>query len=254
MPDGTTRLALSDGTPLHHFMGCSTFAEYSVVSEISVAKISSAADLENVCLLGCGVTTGLGAVWKTCDVEPGATVAVFGLGAVGLAVIQAAVERGASRIFAIDTNDGKEAVARLFGATDFINPSDEDAPIQQRLVAETQWGVDYTFDCTGNTEVMRAALESAHRGWGTSCVIGVAAAGHEISTRPFQLVTGRTWKGTAFGGIKSRTEVPPLVDRVVGGEIDLSPYITHRMKGVEGTLAAVEVLHGGDCLRAVVTY
>ena len=174
MPDGTTRFKAADGTPLAHFMGCSTFAEYTVVSEISCAKISDDADLETVCMLGCGVATGWGAAWKTADVEEGASVAVFGCGAVGLAVIQAAKIRGARRIFAIDVNDDKKAVAEEFGATDFLNPTDEDTPIQQRLVAETQWGVDYTFDCTGNVEVMRAALEAAHRGWGVSVVIGVA--------------------------------------------------------------------------------
>ena len=168
MPDGTTRRKAADGTPLAHFMGCSTFAEYTVVSEISCAKISDDADLETVCMLGCGVATGWGAAWKTANVEEGASVAVFGCGAVGLAVIQAAKIRGARRIFAIDVNDDKKAVAEEFGATDFLNPTDEDTPIQQRLVAETQWGVDYTFDCTGNVEVMRAALEAAHRGWGVS--------------------------------------------------------------------------------------
>ena len=254
MPDGTTRFKAADGTPLAHFMGCSTFAEYTVVSEISCAKISDDADLETVCMLGCGVATGWGAAWKTANVEEGASVAVFGCGAVGLAVIQAAKIRGARRIFAIDVNDDKKAVAEEFGATDFLNPTDEDTPIQQRLVAETQWGVDYTLDCTGNVEVMRAALEAAHRGWGVSVVIGVAAAGKEIATRPFQLVTGRTWKGTAFGGFKSRDEVPPLVDQVLNGELPIDAYVTHRLSGVENTLGAVDALHGGDCLRAVVSY
>ena len=196
MPDGTVRFKLKDcGTPLNHFMGCSTFAEYTVVCEISCAVVDDAADLEQVCMLGCGVATGWGAVWKTTDVEEGASVAVFGLGAVGLAVIQAAKARGARRIFAIDTNPDKEKIAAEFGATDFFNPSDSETPIQQRLVEETTWGVDFTFDCTGNVNVMRSALEASHRGWGVSCVIGVAAAGHELATRPFQLVTGRTWKG-----------------------------------------------------------
>jgi S-(hydroxymethyl)glutathione dehydrogenase/alcohol dehydrogenase len=254
MPDGTTRFKTDEGTPLAHFMGCSTFAEYTVVSEISCAKISDDADLETVCMLGCGVATGWGAAWKTANVEEGASVAVFGCGAVGLAVIQAAKIRGARRIFAIDVNDDKRAVSEKFGATDFLNPTDDDTPIQQRLVAETQWGVDYTFDCTGNVEVMRAALEAAHRGWGVSVVIGVAAAGKEIATRPFQLVTGRTWKGTAFGGFKSRDEVPPLVDQVLDGELPIDAYVTHRLSGVENTLGAVDALHGGDCLRAVVSY
>jgi len=255
MPDGTTRLKLAeDGTPIHHFMGCSTFSEYTVVSEISCAKISDHADLETVCMLGCGVATGWGAVWKTCDVEDNSSVAVFGLGAVGLAVIQAAKERGARRIFAIDINSKKFDMAREFGATDCLNPTDYDEPIQSVLVGETQWGIDYTFDCTGNTEVMRAALEASHRGWGVSCVIGVAAAGKELSTRPFQLVTGRTWKGTAFGGFKSRDEVPALVERVMNNELPIDAYVTHRMKGVAATTDAVEALHSGDCLRAVVSY
>jgi len=254
MPDGTTRFKTADGTPLAHFMGCSTFSEYTVVSEISCAKISDDADLGQVCMLGCGVATGWGATWKTADVEPGASVAVFGCGAVGLAVIQAAKIRGARKIYAIDTNPDKFAIAKEFGATDFMNPMDEETPIQQRLVADTQWGVDYTFDCTGNTNVMRAALEAAHRGWGVSVVIGVAAAGHEIATRPFQLVTGRTWKGTAFGGFKSRDEVPELVDRVLAGELPIDAYVTHQLSGVENTLAAVDALHSGNCLRAVVSY
>lgn len=254
MPDGTTRFKTADDVPLAHFMGCSTFAEYTVVSEISCAKVADDADLESVCMLGCGVATGWGAAWKTADVEPGASVAVFGCGAVGLAVIQAAKIRGARRIFAVDTNPDKFAIAQEFGATDCLNPLDEETPIQQRLVGITQWGVDYTFDCTGNTNVMRAALEAAHRGWGVSVVIGVAAAGHEIQTRPFQLVTGRTWKGTAFGGFKSRDEVPDLVDRVLAGELPIDAYVTDRMTGVENTLAAVDALHSGNCLRAVVSY
>jgi len=276
MPDGTVRFKLKDcGTPLNHFMGCSTFAEYTVVSEISCAVVDDAADLEQVCMLGCGVATGWGAVWKTTDVEEGASVAVFGLGAVGLAVIQAAKARGARRILAIDTNPDKEKIAAEFGATDFFNPSDSETPIQQRLVEETTWGVDFTFDCTGNVNVMRSALEASHRGWGVSCVIGVAAAGHELATRPFQLVTGRTWKGkgprrperrfllevirsgivgTAFGGFKSRSEVPKLIEDYQNGDLKLDHYITHRFQGVESTIEAIEALHSGDCLRAVVTY
>lgn len=254
MPDGTSRFASADGTPIHHFMGCSTFSEYTVVSEISCAKVAPMADLETVCLLGCGVSTGLGAVRKTTEVEPGSSVGVFGLGAVGLAVIQAAKGAGAKRIFAIDTNPEKFQVARSLGATDCVNPSDHDKPIQQVLVEETQWGLDYTYDCTGLTSVMRAALEAAHRGWGVSCVIGVAAAGQEISTRPFQLVTGRKWCGTAFGGYKSRTEVPQLVDEHLSGGLPLAHYVTHRFEGVEAITEAVEKMHSGEVLRAVVKY
>lgn len=255
MPDGTSRFAdVSNGLPLHHFMGCSTFSEYTVVSEISCAKIDPRADLETVCLLGCGVATGLGAVRKTTCIESDSTVGVFGLGAVGLAVIQAAKGAGASRIFAIDTNSEKFNTARELGATDFINPKDYAKPIQQEIVAMTKWGLDYTYDCTGSTEVMRAALESAHRGWGTSCVIGVAAAGKEVSTRPFQLVTGRTWKGTAFGGYKSRSEVPELVDEHLRGDLPLAQYVTHRFKGVSAIAKAIDAMHSGKVLRAVVTY
>jgi len=257
MPDGTTRFKLAGdlGVPIHHFMGTSTFAEYTVVAEISCAKVAPESDLETVCMLGCGLSTGWGAVWKTCDVQAGSTVGVFGLGAVGLAVIQAAKERGASAIYAIDVNSDKFEIAKAFGATECLNPKDFGSePIQNVLVNKTTWGVDFTFDCTGNTDVMRAALEASHRGWGVSCVIGVAAAGHEISTRPFQLVTGRTWKGTAFGGFKSRDEVPELVARVTSGDLPVSAFVTHRMSGVAQTKDAVDALHSGDCLRAVVTY
>jgi S-(hydroxymethyl)glutathione dehydrogenase/alcohol dehydrogenase len=256
MPDGTSRFSLaSTGENLSHFMGCSTFSEYSVVAEISCAKIADTAPLDIACLLGCGVTTGLGAVWKTMKVEPGSSVAVFGLGAVGLSVIQGAQMRGANRIFAVDTNPKKFDMAVQLGATDCVNPSDYDKPIQTVLATElTQWGIDYTFDCTGHTDVMRAALESAHRGWGESCVIGVAAAGHEISTRPFQLVTGRRWAGTAFGGFKSRSEVPGLVDDYLSGDLPLDHYVTHRFQGIDGITQAIDALHSGDCLRAVVNY
>ena len=255
MPDGTTRFTLEDGTEIFHFMGCSTFSEYTVIAEISAAKIAPEAPLEKMCLFGCGVATGLGAVWNTCKVEQGSTVAVFGLGAVGLAVIQGAQMAGASRIIGVDLNPKKFDVAKQLGCTDFVNPGDHgDTPVQQVIVGMTQWGVDYTFDCTGNTAVMRSALECAHRGWGVSCVIGVAGAGKEISTRPFQLVTGRSWMGTAFGGWKSRKSVPMLVEKTMNGELPIDHYITHVFKGVEGTNDAIEALHSGDCLRAVVTY
>lgn len=254
MPDGTSRFKGAGGEEIKHFMGCSTFSEYTVVADISCAKVSDTAPLDVCSLLGCGVSTGLGAVWNTLNVEGGSSVAVFGLGAVGLSVIQGSQMRGAARIFAIDTNPGKFEIAKKLGATDCVNPKDHDKPIQQVLVGMTKWGIDYTFDCTGNTEVMRAALESAHRGWGESCVIGVAGAGKEISTRPFQLVTGRKWTGTAFGGFKGRSEVPPLIEDYEAGRLQLDHYITHRFEGVEGNLKAIEALHSGDCLRAVVTY
>lgn len=294
MPDGTTRFHDADGNDIFHFMGCSTFSEYTVLAEISCAVIPKEAPLEKACLFGCGVSTGLGAVWNTCKVETGATVAVFGLGAVGLAVIQGAKYAGASRIIAVDINPDKFVMARQLGATDCVDSSALEMPVQQHIAGDlTPWGVDYSFDCTGNTDVMRAALECAHRGWGTSCVIGVAArqvkridwqgivvllgcsvdgslmayyfnfrpstfphhiSGHEISTRPFQLVTGRVWKGTAFGGFKSRTDVPKLVERMMSGDIPVDHYITHVFDGVGTTNDAIDALHGGKCLRAVVQY
>lgn len=255
MPDGTSRFSIN-GVTVYHFMGCSTFSEYTVVSEISCAKIDDNAPLEKICLFGCGVSTGLGAVWKTCNVEEGSTVAVFGLGAVGLAVIQAAKMRKAKRIFAVDLNPLKFDIAKTLGATDCVNPSTLPAGtnIQQFIVSETTWGVDYSFDATGNVQVMRAALECSHRGWGQSCVIGVAPSGHEVSTRPFQLVTGRQWKGTAFGGFKSRTEVPLLVDQYLAGDLPIEHYITHEFNGIESIDSAMHILHEGACLRAVVKY
>jgi len=255
MPDGSVRFKDAEGNPIYHFMGCSTMSEYTVLAEISCAKINDAAPLDKVCLFGCGVSTGLGAVWNTCKVEVNSTVAVFGLGAVGLAVIQGAKMAGASKIIAVDVLPGKFPAAIKMGATDTVDSSKLDKPVQSHIAGElTQWGVDYSFDCTGNTNVMRAALECAHRGWGTSCVIGVAASGHEISTRPFQLVTGRVWKGTAFGGFKSRRDVPLLVERFMAGKLPIEDYITHEFDGVEGTNDAIDALHGGSCLRAVVKY
>ena len=256
MPDGTSRFTMaSDGTQLYHFMGCSTMSEYSVLAAISCAKINPAMPFEKASLFGCGVATGLGAVWNTCKVELGSSVAVFGLGAVGLSVIQAARMAGASRIIAVDINPKKFTAATALGATDFVNPSDcGGKPVQQVIVGMTKWGVDYSFDCTGNVEVMRAALECAHRGWGQSCVIGVAAAGKEIATRPFQLVTGRKWVGTAFGGWKSRKDVPDLIERSLKGEIAVDHYISEVFDGVDKTNDAIELLHSGDCLRAVVRH
>ena len=255
MPDGTVRFHTLDGKDIKHFMGCSTFSEYTVVAEISCALINSEAPLEEMCLLGCGVSTGLGAVLKTTNIEEGSSVAVFGLGAVGLAVIQAAKMRNARQIFAIDLNPKKFEMATTLGATDCLNPKDfPDKPIQSVIVEATKWGVDYSYDCTGNVEVMRAALECSHRGWGTSCVIGVAASGKEIATRPFQLITGRHWCGTAFGGWKSRTEVPKLVEQTLSGELPISHYVTHTFEGVDKINDAIHTLEGGECLRAVVSY
>jgi len=255
MPDGTVRFVdAENGTPYHHFMGCSTFCEYTVVPEIAVAKIDKRADLGTVCMLGCGVATGLGAVRKTTKVEAGSSVAVFGLGAIGLSVIQAAKMAGASRIFAIDVNEDKFGQAMSLGATETLNPMKQDKPIQQVLVGMTQWGVDYTYDCTGNVDVMRSALEAAHRGWGVSCVIGVAAAGKEISTRPFQLVTGRKWVGTAFGGYKSRDDVPALVSEHLDGGLALDHFVTKRFSGIDGIQQAIDSMHSGQVLRAVVSY
>jgi len=257
MPDGTTRFKDKHGKEIFHFMGCSTFSEYTVLAEISCAKVQKDAPLDRCCLFGCGISTGLGAVWNTCKVERGATVAVFGLGAVGLSVIQGAAMSGASKIIAVDVNQGKFEAAKKFGATDCVDSTN--LPEGETIVSHiagglTQWGVDYSFDCTGITQVMRDALECSHRGWGQSCVIGVAAAGHEISTRPFQLVTGRKWVGTAFGGFKSRTDVPILVKRYCEGDLPIDDYVTHEYRGVEGTAKAIDALHSGDCLRAVVKY
>ena len=252
MPDGTSRLS-KDGKQIFHFMGCSTFAEYAVIAEISAAKINPGADLDKMCLLGCGVSTGWGAVFNTTKVEPGTTVAVFGLGALGLSVIQAAKAAGARRIVGVDINEGKFPLAEEMGATECVNSlTCEGGDVKAVLLGKEKWGYDYTYDCTGNVMVMRTALEVAHRGWGESCVIGVAAAGKEISTRPFQLVTGRCWKGTAFGGWKSRTEVPKLVQTVMRGEMPVDNYITHKFTGLEHVNGAIEALHSGQCLRAVV--
>lgn len=256
MPDGTIRFHDKDGKDIYHFMGCSTMSEYTVLAEISCAKINPEAPLNKVCLFGCGVSTGLGAVWNTCKVESNSSAAVFGLGAVGLSVIQGLKAAGALKIIAVDVNPKKFEMAKQLGATHFVNPTNLGGKkVQQHIAGElTDWGVDYSFDCTGNVEVMRAALESCHRGWGVSCVIGVAASGHEISTRPFQLVTGRVWKGTAFGGFKSRTDVPKLVERNLSGNLPIEHFITHTFSGVGKTNDAVNALHSGECLRAVVEY
>ena len=258
MPDGTSRFTLKkDGSTIYHFMGCSTFAEYSVLAEISVAKINDKADPQKACLFGCGISTGLGAVWNTAKVEPFSSVAVFGLGAVGFAVIQAAKAIGAQHIVGVDINPKKFALAMELGCTACYNPTEfPDKPFQQTLVGKspTGFGFDYTFDCTGNTEVMRQALEAAHRGWGQCCIIGVAASGKEISTRPFQFITGRRCMGTAFGGWKTRDAIPMLVEKMIKEELKVDHFITHRFTGVNETTKALEALHSGDCLRAVVNY
>ncbi|MBS0283258.1 MAG: S-(hydroxymethyl)glutathione dehydrogenase/class III alcohol dehydrogenase, partial [Proteobacteria bacterium] len=226
MPDGTSRFSYK-GQTIYHYMGCSTFSNFTVLPEIAVAKIRPDAPFDTSCYIGCGVTTGVGAVVNTAKVEPGATVIVFGLGGIGLNVIQGAKFAGAARIIGVDINPDREGWGRQFGMTDFVNPKDV-GDIVQHLIAMTDGGGDYTFDCTGNTVVMRQALESAHRGWGESIVIGVAESGKEISTRPFQLVTGRVWKGTAFGGARGRTDVPKIVDWYMNGLIQIDPMITHR--------------------------
>jgi S-(hydroxymethyl)glutathione dehydrogenase/alcohol dehydrogenase len=252
MPDGTTRFSYR-GQPVYHYMGTSTFSEYTVVPEISLAKIDTQAPLDKVCLLGCGVTTGIGAVHNTAKVEAGATVAVFGLGGIGLAVIQGAVQAKASRIIAVDINADKFALAREMGATDCINPKDHDKPIQDVIVAMTDGGVDYSFECIGNVDVMRAALECCHKGWGESIIIGVAGAGKEIRTRPFQLVTGRVWRGSAFGGVKGRSQLPGMVQQAMRGEIRLDPFITHRLP-LEQINEAFDLMHEGKSIRTVIYF
>ena len=252
MPDGSTRFSYQ-GQPVYHYMGCSTFSEYTVVAEVSLAKINPAANPEQVCLLGCGVTTGLGAVKNTAKVQSGDSVAVFGLGGIGLAVIQGAKLAKAGRIIAIDTNPAKFELARTFGATDCVNPKDHAQPIQQVIIEMTGWGVDHSFECIGNVQVMRAALECAHRGWGQSVIIGVAGAGQEISTRPFQLVTGRRWLGSAFGGVKGRSELPGMVEQAMKGEIKLAPFVTHTLP-LENINEAFELMHAGQSIRSVVHY
>ncbi len=252
MPDGTTRFSYQ-GKPLYHYMGTSTFSEYTVVAEISLAKINPVAPLGVMCLLGCGVTTGIGAVHNTAKVKEGDTVAVFGLGAIGLAVIQGARQAKAGRIIAIDTNSGKFDLAKTMGATDCINPKDFDKPIQDVIVGMTDGGVEFSFECIGNVNVMRAALECCHKGWGESIIIGVAGAGQEIATRPFQLVTGRVWRGSAFGGVKGRTQLPGMVEEAMRGDIDLDPFITHNMP-LEQINDAFDLMHEGKSIRTVIHF
>lgn len=252
MPDGTTRF-YKDGQPIYHYMGCSTFSEYTVLPEISLAKVNPEAPLEEVCLLGCGVTTGMGAVLKTAKVQKGDTVAIFGLGGIGLSAIIGAVMSGASRIIGVDINESKFELAKKLGATDCINPSKFDKPTQEVIIEMTDGGVDFSFECIGNVNVMRSALECCHKGWGESVIIGVAGAGQEISTRPFQLVTGRAWRGSAFGGVKGRSELPQIVEQYMAGEFKLDDFITHTM-GLENINEAFELMHNGESIRSVIHY
>lgn len=252
MPDGTTRFS-KDGKPIYHYMGTSTFAEYTVVPEISLAKIDEKAPLDKVCLLGCGVTTGIGAVLNTAKVEKGANVAVFGMGGIGLSVIQGAKMAGANKIIAVDINNAKFELAKKFGATDFINPKEIQGSVVENIVKLTDGGADYSFECVGNVKLMREALECCHKGWGESVIIGVAAAGEEICTRPFQLVTGRVWKGSAFGGVKGRTELPGYVEKYMKGEINIDDMVTFTMP-LEKINDAFTFMKEGKSIRSVVTF
>lgn len=252
MPDGTSRFS-QGGRPLYHFMGTSTFSEYTVLPEIAVAKISKEAPLDKVCLLGCGISTGIGAVLNTAKVEAGATVAVFGLGGVGLSAVQGAVMAKAGRILAIDINEDKFELATQLGATDCVNPKKYDRPIQEVIVDLTDGGVDYSFECIGSTGTMRAALECCHKGWGESTIIGVAGAGAEISTRPFQLVTGRVWRGSAFGGVRGRSQLPGYVEQYLKGEIKIDEMVTHTMR-LEDINRAFDLMHEGKSIRSVILY
>jgi len=252
MPDGTSRFSL-DGRMLHHYMGCSTFANYTVLPEIAVAKIRDDAPFDKVCYIGCGVTTGIGAVINTAKVEPGANVVVFGLGGIGLNVVQGARMAGANMIVGVDLNPQREALARKFGMTHFVNPADARDDLVAHLVALTGGGADYSFECVGNVKLMRQALECCHRGWGVSVIIGVAGAGQEIATRPFQLVTGRVWKGTAFGGARGRTDVPKIVDWYMDGRIAIDDLITHVMP-LDRINEAFDLMHEGKSIRSVVVY
>lgn len=252
MPDGSSRFS-KNGQPIYHYMGTSSFAEYTVLPEISLAKINKAAPLDKVCLLGCGITTGLGAVLNTAKVEPGSTVAIFGLGGIGLSAIQGAVIAKAERIIAVDINEDKFEFAKQLGATDCINPKNFDDPIQDVLVDMTDGGVDYSFECIGNVNTMRSALECCHKGWGESVIVGVAGAGQEISTRPFQLVTGRVWRGTAFGGVKGRSELPEYVEKYLRGEIKIDEMVTYTM-GLDEINRAFDLMHQGKSIRSVILY
>jgi S-(hydroxymethyl)glutathione dehydrogenase/alcohol dehydrogenase len=252
MPDGTSRFSWQ-GRPLHHYMGCSTFANYTVLPEIALAKIREDAPFDKVCYIGCGVTTGIGAVIFTAKVEPGANVVVFGLGGIGLNVVQGAKMAGADMIVGVDVNPAREALARKFGMTHFVDPQQVQGDLVAHLVELTRGGADYSFECIGNTQVMRQALECCHRGWGQSIIIGVAAAGQEISTRPFQLVTGRVWKGSAFGGARGRTDVPRIVDWYMERKINIDDLITHVLP-LERINEGFELMARGESIRTVVVY
>jgi S-(hydroxymethyl)glutathione dehydrogenase/alcohol dehydrogenase len=252
MPDGTSRFSYK-GKTIYHYMGCSTFSNYTVLPEIALAKIREDAPADKVFYIGCGVTTGVGAVINTAKVEPGARCVVFGLGGIGLNVIQGLRFVGASMIVGVDLNDGREEWGRRFGMTDFVNPSKVSGDLVAHLVDLTGGGADYTFECIGNTKVMRTALEACHKGWGQSIIIGVAGAGEEIATRPFQLVTGRVWRGTAFGGARGRTDVPKIVDLYMNGQIEIDPLITHTFK-LEDINTGFDLMHRGESIRGVVIY
>ncbi|MEQ9587925.1 MAG: S-(hydroxymethyl)glutathione dehydrogenase/class III alcohol dehydrogenase [Parvibaculaceae bacterium] len=252
MPDGSSRFSLA-GEPIYHYMGTSTFSNFTVVPEIALAKIREDAPFDKVCYIGCGVTTGIGAVINTAKVEPGANCVVFGLGGIGLNVIQGLRLVGANRIIGVDLNESKRSLAESFGMTDFVNPSELDDDLIPYLVELTNGGADYSFECVGNVELMRQALECCHKGWGESIIIGVAGAGQEISTRPFQLVTGRVWRGTAFGGAKGRTQVPQIVDWYMDGKINIDDLITHKLS-LEDINKGFDLMHSGESIRAVVEY
>lgn len=253
MPDGTSRFSMLDGTPILHYMGCSTFSNYTVLPEIALAKIRKDAPFDKVCYIGCGVTTGIGAVINTAKVEIGSRAIVFGLGGIGLNVLQGLRMAGADQIVGVDLDPGKAEMAKRFGMTDFVNPNDVEGDMVAHLVELTGGGADYTFDATGNVGVMRTALEASHKGWGESIVIGVAPAGAEISTRPFQLVTGRSWRGTAFGGARGRTDVPKIVDWYMEGKIEIDPMITHILD-LEDINKGFDMMHKGESIRSVVVY
>ncbi len=259
MPDGTTRFSMLDGTPIHHYMGCSTFANHTVVPEIALAKVRKDAPFDKICYIGCGVTTGIGAVLNTAKVEVGAKAVVFGLGGIGLNVLQGLRLAGADMIIGVDLNNDRKAWGERFGMTHFVNPREVDGSLVQHIVNMTKTpfdqigGADYSFDCTGNVKVMRDALECTHRGWGQSIIIGVAPAGAVIETRPFQLVTGRIWKGTAFGGARGRTDVPQIVDWYMDGKIEIDPMITHTLK-LEDINKGFDLMHSGESIRSVVVY
>jgi S-(hydroxymethyl)glutathione dehydrogenase/alcohol dehydrogenase len=252
MPDGTSRFSLG-GEKIHHYMGCSTFSNFTVLPEIAVARVRADAPFDKICYIGCGVTTGIGAVINTAKVEPGANVVVFGLGGIGLNVIQGARLAGANKIVGVDINPARKRLAEKFGMTHFVNPKEVEGDLVPYLVALTDGGADYSFECVGNVDLMRQALECCHRGWGVSVIIGVAGAGQEIKTRPFQLVTGRTWKGTAFGGARGRTDVPKIVDWYMDGKIAIDPLITHTLP-LERINEAFDLMHSGESIRSVVTF